>query len=365
MSEISLFLAGDVMVGRGIDQVMSHPADPVLFERWARSALEYVDLAEAVNGPIPRGVGPEYVWGDALPLLEARAPDVRIINLETAITAKGVPWPGKGIQYRMSPANADLIAAAGVDACVLANNHVLDWSYSGFEDTLRTVAEQGATPVGAGHDLHASEEPGVLERGGGARVLVTASATVSSGVDPEWAARPDRPGIAITDLSAPDIAAVSGRLEAVRAPGDLVVASIHWGPNWGYAVPDSHRRFAHQLIDNAGAHIVHGHSSHHPLGIEMYRGRLILYGCGDLINDYEGIGGHGEYRPDLGIIYLVTADPGVGILEVEMIPMQMKRFRLCEPDVTDQEWIARRLSREGERFGTAVSMKGSSLLLRW
>jgi poly-gamma-glutamate synthesis protein (capsule biosynthesis protein) len=101
------------------------------------------------------------------------------------------------------------------------------------------------------------------------------------------------------------------------------------------------------------------------LGIEVYRGRLILYGCGDLINDYEGIGGHEAYRPDLGIMYLVKADPEAGVIEVEMIPMQMRRFRLCLPDATDREWIAQRLTREGERFGTAVSMEGSSLFLRW
>jgi poly-gamma-glutamate synthesis protein (capsule biosynthesis protein) len=90
-------------------------------------------------------------------------------------------------------------------------------------------------------------------------------------------------------LSSAQVDVVAERVAAVVRTGDIVVVSIHWGPNWGYHVPSSHRRFARALIDRAGVHVIHGHSSHHPLGIEVYRNRPILYGCGDLINDYEGI----------------------------------------------------------------------------
>lgn len=77
-------------------------------------------------------------------------------------------------------------------------------------------------------------------------------------------------------------------LSHVRRPGDRVVLSLHWCGNWGYEIAREHRDFAHAVIDEAGIDLLHGHSSHHPMGIELYHGKAILYGCGDFLNDYEG-----------------------------------------------------------------------------
>src|SRR5438093_915713 len=92
-SRIGLFLCGDVMTGRGIDQVLPHPSNPVLYEHWVHDARDYVRLAEAANGPIPKPVALDYIWGDALGELQraqaapsaAAGGDLRIINLETSI----------------------------------------------------------------------------------------------------------------------------------------------------------------------------------------------------------------------------------------------------------------------------------------
>src|SRR5919109_3915894 len=83
---VRLFLCGDVMCGRGIDQVLAHPCSPEIYEACMRSAESYVLLAEQANGPIPRHSGASYVWGDALNQLERMQPDARMINLETAVT---------------------------------------------------------------------------------------------------------------------------------------------------------------------------------------------------------------------------------------------------------------------------------------
>ena len=149
-SRIVLCLAGDVMTGRGIDQIQPHPGDPAISEPWVRSALRYVELAERRNGPIPRSVAPAYIWGEMLEVIAAA--DARIVNLETAVTDRGVPWPGKGIQYRMHPANVGCLTAAGLDVVSLANNHVLDWSEPGLEQTLATLAAAGVGTTGAGRD---------------------------------------------------------------------------------------------------------------------------------------------------------------------------------------------------------------------
>src|SRR5215467_5126333 len=150
-SVIRLFLCGDVMIGRGIDQVLAHPCDPQLHESYGHSAMEYVHLAEAVNGPIPRRVDGSYVWGAALDELRREQPDGRIINLETSVT-RSDDFILKGINYRASPDNADCLAAAAVDCCVLANNHVLDWGRAGLSETLATLAHLGIKTAGAGRN---------------------------------------------------------------------------------------------------------------------------------------------------------------------------------------------------------------------
>jgi poly-gamma-glutamate synthesis protein (capsule biosynthesis protein) len=112
---VTLFLCGDVMTGRGIDQVLAHPGKPHLQEQYVRA-----------SGPIERPVASEYIWGDALAELERVRPDARIVNLETAVTTAEDAWPGKAVHYRMHPANVSCLTAARIDCCVLANNHVLD-----------------------------------------------------------------------------------------------------------------------------------------------------------------------------------------------------------------------------------------------
>src|SRR4030065_1052838 len=123
--DMTLFLCGDVMTGRGIDQVLPHPGDPALHEGYATSALDYVALAERANGPISRPVEFAYIWGDALAEWARIAPDLRIVNLETAVTTRDAWQRGKGIHYRMHPANTPCLTAARIDCCGLANNHVL------------------------------------------------------------------------------------------------------------------------------------------------------------------------------------------------------------------------------------------------
>ena len=134
-TEICIFLCGDVMTGRGIDQVLPHPVNPALYEPYVHDARDYVQLAEAANGPILRPVDFAYIWGDALEELQRAGTDVRIINLETSITCNEKPWPEKGINYRMNPKNVGCITAACIDCCCLANNHVLDWEYQGLAET--------------------------------------------------------------------------------------------------------------------------------------------------------------------------------------------------------------------------------------
>ncbi|MGW5669050.1 CapA family protein [Micromonospora sp. NPDC003776] len=344
MAEVTLLLAGDVMTGRGVDQILPHPGPPGLREQAVTDARGYVELAEAVSGPVPRPAPPEWPWGDALRLLDAERPDVRIVNLETAVTARGEYAPGKGIHYRMHPGNLPCLTAARLDVCALANNHVLDFGPTGLADTLDALQTGGIRTAGAGRNAEEAWEPATVRLDGGRRLLVWSVAAPSSGVFPHWAAAEGRPGVAyLPEVSVASAEALADRIARHAGPADLVVVSVHWGTNWGYQVPDEHVAFAHALVD-AGVHVLHGHSSHHPRPIERYRGRLILYGCGDLIDDYEGIGGQEEYRPELRLLLLPTLDAATGELRrLRLVPVRMHTMRLRPAAPPEVAWLAQLL----------------------
>jgi poly-gamma-glutamate synthesis protein (capsule biosynthesis protein) len=330
---VVLLLAGDVMTGRGIDQALRRHAPPDLYEPVVRDAREYLRLAEAANGAVGAPLAPHEPWGDALPTLLAADVDVRVVNLETAVTAGGEPWPHKGIHYRMHPSNVDVLTAARLDVCALANNHVLDWGRGALRETLATLHAAGIATSGAGVDADAAWAPAAQALSGG-RLLVWSVALPSSGVPADWAVAEHRAGVALLpDLSAASALRLAERVARERRPGDLVVVSLHWGDNWVLAVPAEQRAFARRLIDLGGADVVHGHSSHHALPVEVHQGRPILYGCGDLIDDYEGLGNRGPWRHDIGALFRIAIAPDSRRLRrLDVTPWRRRRLRLERPD---------------------------------
>ncbi|GAB3092845.1 CapA family protein [Lysobacter terrae] len=366
-ASVSLFLCGDVMTGRAIDQILPHPSKPQLHESYVHDARDYLALAERESGDIPHPAPSAYIWGDALAELKRRRPAARIINLETSITRSATPWP-KGINYRMHPDNVGCLTAAEIDCCSLANNHVLDWQREGLAETLATLHRAKIATAGAGADLDAAQAPAILPLGEGTHLLVFGAATVDSGVPEDWAATAKRSGVhLLPDLSTATATRIAALIRRYRRPGDRVLCSLHWGGNWGYAISSAQRAFAHALIDEAGADIVHGHSSHHPRAIEIYRERPILYGCGDFLNDYEGIEGHEAYRGELGLMYFPTMDLVTGRLrEFELVPTRIRKFRVNRAGPEDRDWLLAMLRRECRAFGGDVDVDSNGgFRVRW
>ncbi len=365
--ETTLFLCGDVMTGRGIDQILPAPADPSIHEPYLKSARDYVRLAECATGPIPFPADGPYIWGDALDEFARVAPDLKIVNLETSVTVSG-DYLDKGINYRMSPENIGCLTAAGIDCCTLANNHVFDWGRAGLVETIEVLGKAGIKTAGAGLNLEEARRPAVLPIADGRRVFVHAYGDCSSGIPRSWAAHRKRPGVnLLRDFSEETVRAIREQVACVKVKGDISVFSIHWGSNWGYEIPEAHATFAHRLIDTAGIDIVHGHSSHHFKAIEVYRSKLILYGCGDFLNDYEGISGYEGYRDDLGLMYFVSWNAEHERLAgLTMVPTQIRHFRVNRSSGADALWTESVLNREGSKFGTSVIPGDhAALILRW
>jgi poly-gamma-glutamate capsule biosynthesis protein CapA/YwtB (metallophosphatase superfamily) len=360
---LTVLLGGDVMLGRGVDQILPHPGEPALREPYVRDARRYVELAEDANGPIPRPVDWNWPWGEVLAILDDVSPDVRLINLETTITAGAEFADRKAIHYRMHPGNLPALTALRPDVCALANNHILDFGCRGLTDTVAALTHAGVEGIGAGADLRAAQRPALVKHGDH-RAIIGSVATKSSGVPESWAAHQDRPGVwLVRDSSVRDVAEeVAAEVLAHKRRGDIAIVSVHWGPNWGYAVALSEIQFAHRLID-AGVDIVHGHSSHHPRPIEFYRGRPILYGCGDVIDDYEGIGGHESFRSHLRLLYLASIDPTRGeLLSLRMVPVRVRRMSLECASQADAAWLRATIERISRRFRIRVIARPDELL---
>ena len=334
------------MTGRGIDQVLPHPNDPRLHEPYIGEARSYVELAESVNGAIPRPVESDYIWGDALAELDRAGVDLRIVNLETSITSSEDYWRDKEIHYRMHPRNIDCITAARIDCCCLANNHVLDWGYDGLaEHCARST--QRASPTRA---RGATPWRLLLRRCSMCREKAACCfsyGSPTSGVPREWAATAHRPGVNfLEDLRRNR--RIAGEMRGFNRQCKVIVASIHWG----YRTRDKETRFAHQLIEH-GIAVVHGHSSHHVKTAEIHSDRLVLYGCGDFLNDYEGISGYEVFRSDLTLMYLPAIDPRRGqLVEARLVPMRVARFRLNRGAEADAEWLCGLLNQLGAPLGT-------------
>jgi poly-gamma-glutamate synthesis protein (capsule biosynthesis protein) len=295
---VRIGLTGDVMIGRAIDAILPYHVDGRLYEGYAKHADSYVDLAEKQNGPLPKHEiqtqQHKYIWGDLLHELRD-LPDCLIVNLETALTTSDTPAPHKGINYRAHPKNVRTLIEAGVTIATLANNHVLDWMEDGLLETLKTIENDGILCAGAGKNKNEATRSAQVtvnvmdDEGKGTKIPVTINVIAvgfpSAGVPMSWRATHTNCGVNVEQDLTIETAKriVKEARENPLVPSDsqhgpqLVIASLHWGPNWNWGIPQEWRDFAHTLIDH-GADMVIGHSSHHVKGVEVYKGKMIAYG---------------------------------------------------------------------------------------
>lgn len=288
---IQLALAGDVMLGRGVNEA----------------------LAE---------MSPEEPWGDALPVL--RSADLRIINLECAITAHRAPWPRtkKSSTSAPDPTSVEVLRAANIDACSLANNHTLDFEERGLLDTIAHLDAAGIRHAGAGRDLEEATRPALFEAGSEGRIALVSF----TDNEPPFAAGPDRPGTNYlpTSLDSDVLRRVETAIgEAREAGATTVVFSDHRGPNMVRRPREHFRRFARAVIDR-GADVYHGHSAHVFQGVEVHRGKPILHDAGDFIDDYAV---DHELRNDLSFLFRLSLAGGE-LRRLELFPVALSYARV-------------------------------------
>jgi len=323
-AEITLALAGDVMLARGVSQMIQDH-------------------------------GPLYPWGDLLPLV--RSADLFLVNLECVIAASGEPFaPPRVFYFRAHPGAVETLVEGGVDYVTLANNHTMDYQGPALLETMRHLDAHGIAHAGAGRNLAEASRFALLEAGG-IRVGVVAFADHFQ----EYAATEDCPGTNVLPISlaAPDFQRVRQALQAARDAGaDLVLFSIHWGPNMRPYPTAEFKAFARAVLD-AGADIFHGHSAHVFQGVEIYAGKPILYDTGDLIDDYAV---DPVLRNDQQLLFLVTAGRQ-GVKRVAGVPVLISsgQVNLARGATFDQ--IHERLRERSAAMGTEIHRQGERLVI--
>ena len=317
---VTLALAGDVMLGRHVNDA----------------------LAEH---------GPEHVWGDMSALLWNA--DAFLVNLECAITARVVRWHNghyKPFHFRADPRAIDTLRLGRVDFASIANNHIADFGPEGLLDTIRALDRGGVAHAGAGHDLHAARTPAVIDVHG-LRVAIIAFADYPRA----WAATDSAPGLNFTSVSADDetFEPVTAAIDAARALADVVIFSIHWGPNMRERPPEPFRHFAHRVI-GAGVTIFWGHSAHLVQAVEPVSDRgVILYDTGDFVDDYAV---DPSLRNDLGALFLVRLR-GRTVEHVGLVPTRIERMQVNRATGEDRRWFTLRMDALCRELGASVAVE--------
>lgn len=305
-----------------------------------------VMLGRLVNEAITlRGFA--YPWGNTLPLLHSA--DRLLINLECALTAHTEPWRGdpyKPFFFRAEPAVVRTLTLARVSFASLANNHSLDFDVPGMLETIAVLDRAGIAHAGCGRNLAAARAPAWLTADG-LRIAVLAFADHPLA----WAATPQSPGINYTPVSldAEDFAPVAQAVAAVRPQADLVVFSIHWGPNMRPRPAPHFRAFARRVIE-AGVDLFWGHSAHVVQGVEFYLGKPILYDTGDFVDDYAV---DHDLRNDLSALFLVRVRPHT-VDGLELVPVRIDEMQVNIARGRDRDWFLHRLEELCAEFGTAL-----------
>ncbi|CAK4621690.1 hypothetical protein LEN26_020072 [Aphanomyces euteiches] len=360
-----LVLGGDHMLGRAIQLTLPHRTrlEESLMDSmpaWYYLQLGLRDALPSLPSIREANRTGGYLYRHLMPLCTALEPDVTLFNVETSITTclDHEDAPPKAIHYHTQPDNLfglvnNLTPSPLVVSC--ANNHVVDFGRKALDNETLPALSRHATPfcryVGLGKNIEAAATPANIQVGD-VVVQVFAVATCCAGASPQMQATTDRSGVVLLP-ALNSTAAVTTALSILRAvierakePGSLCVLSIHWGPNWAHPADDGQvfrRQVAHELIDAGLVDCIYGHSSHHLRGVEIYKGKCILYGAGDLVNDYESFTNPGEdCYLKIGAVFAVdVATDSRRVVQITVIPMYMEQLQLVRLGSGSQQWQPR------------------------
>ncbi|MFC4542608.1 CapA family protein [Halosolutus amylolyticus] len=299
------------------------------------------------------------VWGDVLDRL--RALDGLVINLECVLSTRGQQWrrTHRPFHFRADPDWAvPALERAGVDVCALANNHVLDYEEAALRDTIDHLDEAGIAHAGAGETIDEALDPAAVS-------IADLDVAVVSFTDntPEYAADEESPGTAWIDVTVDDGKTRRRVREALdrsrESDTDLLVASLHWGPNMVTEPPDTFGEFGRWLVEE-GVDLIHGHSAHVFQGIEVHEGAPIVYDAGDFVDDYAV---DAELRNDRGFLFELAVTEAGTPTELRLHPTEIEGCAVHEASSEAAAWSREVMRDRSAEFGTTFDRDGEALVL--
>jgi len=290
-----------------------------------------------------------YPWGDMLETLKQH--EVNIINLETTLTqhVKKIP---KVFNFRADPDKIESLTEASIDLVCLANNHIRDFGDEGLIETIEVLDKAKIKHVGAGLTLQDARRPVVIEKNG-IKIGVIGWTDNESG----WKAGENKPGSNYIEVG--DIASIKECIKEVREKVDILIVTMHWGPNNRPRPTQDFQAFAHDMID-AGIDILHGHSAHIFQGVEVYKGKLIMYDTGDFVDDYM-VGP--IKRNDQSFLFSVEVSKQ-GVQGLKLTPVLISNMQVNKAQGNDLKQTIERMKKLSAEFGTKFSEENSKLVLR-
>lgn len=312
---ITIGLAGDVMIGRLVDEILS-------------------------------GAPPRYLWGDMHSYLHGT--DLNLINLEAALTRSTHRVP-KVFNFKADPSKVRTLVEGRIDVVNLANNHVLDYDEQGLMETLDTLDKAGIHHVGAGKNRKQAMAPVIMKRKG-----ITVGILGCTDNEETWNATDEKPGTFY--LSVGDVEVIEEDICHLRKKVDVLIVTIHWGPNMKERPSASFRSFAHRLIE-LGADIIHGHSAHIFQGVEVYQKKLILYDTGDFVDDYAI---DPMLRNDRSFFFIVEAAKE-GPKALHLIPTLITQFQVNRSTGKEAEETLQRMQKLSAEMHTRFQQQDLSL----
>ncbi len=319
-----------------------------------QSAPKKVTIAFAGDTMLGRGVneailkhGYLYPWGNLIPLL--RTADLRMINLETTLTKSTQKVP-KVFNFKSDPKNVQALKKAHIDVVSLANNHIKDFGNEGLLETLKTLQRAGIQSVGAGKNLKQAQTPLIIKKNGIKLGIIGATDN-----EPTWHATKTSPGTNYFNVY--NLDQLLDDIKKLKKQVDIVIVSLHWGPNMRERPTQDYINAAHKMIDE-GADIIQGHSSHNFQGIETYKDKLILYDTGDLVDDYRV---DPVLRNDWSFIYFVTVSKD-GVKNVTIVPIKIDNMQVNRAIEPEKSKILNRMQSLSKEFKTPISNDGYLVL---
>jgi poly-gamma-glutamate synthesis protein (capsule biosynthesis protein) len=296
-----------------------------------------------------------YVWCDILQMM--READLSLINLECVIASKGTEWSRtwKPFHFRAGLEAIEVLKSASIDHVSLANNHTLDYEVDALVEMLQLLDDNKIRYSGAGRNLQEAMAPAILE----AKKINVGIVSLTDN-EPEWEASVNSPGVNFMPITLENHYEERLKIciEAANKDADIVVVSCHVGPHFREAPSSDYINFAHHIID-LGADIYWGHSNHTPQGIEIYKGKVIMYDCGDFIDDYAV---DPYFRNDLSFIFFVYLNRE-RIYSVQLVPVKISDFRTCTATPWDADFAINRMVNKCTVLGTPTIVEDKRIFI--